>query len=255
MIASADAYAAPAALVRELRHVIALNEERAGNPILAGSLDRLRDWQAARLRNTYADLAADARYAPAIEFFESDLYGSGDFSRRDADLMRVVPTLVRFLPNAVVQCVAQAVELNAVSQELDRLLLARLPRVDGGFTVSDYCRAYRRAGEGSTRKHQIQLIGEVGAALDHYVHKRMLKTSLAMMRRPARMAGLAALQDFLERGFAAFRAMDGADDFLATIKARETALHEAITAGDSAPFPDPTVLLTRARPRAPQPSG
>lgn len=255
MTAAASAYAAPAALVRELRHVIALNEERGGNPILAGSLDRLRDWQAARLRNTYADLAADARYAPAIDFFESDLYGSGDFSRRDTDLMRVVPTLVRFLPDAVVQCVAQAVELNAVSQELDRLLLARLPRLDGGFTVADYCRAYRRAGAPLERKRQIELIGEVGAALDHYVHKRMLRTSLAMMRRPARMAGLAALQDFLERGFAAFRAMGGAEDFLATIKARETSLHDAIMTGDTAPFTDPTIVLSRAPRPAPQPMG
>src|SRR4051812_16480990 len=86
---------AAAALVRELRHVLALNEERAANPILAGALDRLRDWQAARLRNTYADLAAEPRYAPAIAFFQSDLYGSGDFSRRDADLMRTVPVLTR----------------------------------------------------------------------------------------------------------------------------------------------------------------
>jgi hypothetical protein len=255
MTASADAYAASAAaLVRELRHVIALNEERSGNPILAGSLGRLREWQAARLRNTYADLAADARYAPAIDFFESDLYGSGDFSRRDTDLMRVVPTLVRFLPAAVVQCVTQAVELNAVSQELDRLVLARLPRVDGGFTVGDYCRAYRRAGEPLARKRQIQLIGEVGAALDRYVRKRMLRTSLAMMRRPARMAGLAALQDFLERGFNAFRAMGDADDFLATIQARETELHDAIMAGNTAPFADPTIVLSRGRAHAKQPS-
>ena len=250
MTAPVDAHAASAALVRELRHVIALNEERSGNPILAGSLDRLREWQAARLRNTYADLAADPRYAPAIDFFESDLYGSGDFSRRDTDLMRVVPTLVRFLPEAVVQCVAQAVELNAVSQELDRLVLARLPRIDGGFTVADYCRAYRRAGEPLARKRQVQLIGEVGTALDRYVHKRMLRTSLAMMRRPARVAGLAALQDFLERGFAAFRAMGGAGHFLATIQARETALHDDIMAGNTAPFADPSIVLSRPRQHA-----
>jgi len=251
MTAAADALAASSALVRELRHVLALNEERATNPILAGALDRLREWQSARLRNTYADLAADARYGAAVSFFESDLYGSGDFSRRDADLMRIVPAMVRFVPTAVIGCVAQAVELNALSQELDRLLLTRLPRVDAGFTVSDYCRAYRRAGEPVARRRQIQLIGEVGSALDRYVHKRLLRTSIAMMRKPARRAGLGSLQDFLERGFAAFRAMGGADEFLATVQRRETELHDAIMSGKPAPFPDPTIVLAPRRPHTP----
>jgi hypothetical protein len=44
------------------------------------------------------------------------------------------------------------------------------------------------------------------------------------MRGPARMAGLADLQDFLERGFAAFRDLKGADEFLATLKERESAI-------------------------------
>jgi hypothetical protein len=243
--------AASAALVHELRHVLALNEARASNPFLAGALDRLREWQAARLRHTYADLAANRRYAGAVSFFQSDLYGGGDFSRRDADLMRVVPTLVRFMAESVVLCMAQAVELNALSQELDRLVLARLPRVDGGFSVADYCRAYRRAGEPAARRRQIELIGEVGTGLDRYVHKRLARTSLTLMRRPARLAGLASLQDFLERGFAAFHAMHGASEFLATVQQRESALTEAIMAGDIAPFSDPTIALATPRADAP----
>ena len=45
-----------ARLVHELKRTLAVNAERAGNPILAGALDRLRAWQAARLRQTYIDL-------------------------------------------------------------------------------------------------------------------------------------------------------------------------------------------------------
>ena len=60
---------AAAALVRELQRVHALHAARASNPILAGALERLGDWQARRLAATYADLARDARYADAIAFF------------------------------------------------------------------------------------------------------------------------------------------------------------------------------------------
>ena len=67
----------------------------------------------------------------------------------------------------------------------------------------------------------------------------MIRGALTMMRGPARVAGLGDLQAFLERGFSAFRRMDGAATFLATIHQRETALLDAIMAGASAPFTDP----------------
>src|SRR5689334_10954000 len=242
---SASRHPAHAALLRELGRTLALNAQRSANPILAGALDRLRAWQAARLRQTYADLAAQPRYAKAIRFFQEDLYGSGDFSRRDADLMRVVPAMVRVLPHELVACVAQAVELNALSHELDLLLLTHLPRADAAFSVADYCRAYRRAGEFTARRRQIELIGEVGGALDRYVHSRLVRTSLTLMRKPAHMAGLGALQDFLERGVAAFRSMGSADAFLDTVRQRETALHDAIAGGSVNPFPDPALALAR----------
>ncbi len=48
-----------------------------------------------------------------------------------------------------------------------------------------------------------------------------------MMRKPAVLAGLGDLQNFLERGYGAFRAMKGAEDFLGTITSREfELLHE-----------------------------
>ncbi|MET0204196.1 MAG: hypothetical protein ABW276_07795 [Casimicrobiaceae bacterium] len=227
------------ALVRELTRVARLHDERRTNPILAGSLERLADWQARRLRTTYADLAADPRYTAAVTFFQNDLYSGADYSRRDADLARVVPTMVKMLPEGVIATVALAMELNALSQELDRALLERLPRADAQFSVAEYCKAYRRAGNFPLRRRQIKLIGEVGAALDRYVQKPLVRTALAMMRQPARLAGMGALQEFLERGFAAFRAMGGADTFLRTIDERETRIMESIAGGATDAFPDP----------------
>src|SRR5213593_2965837 len=88
-------------LIHQLELARALHEQRAAEPQLAAALDRLANWQAHRLTATYADLARDPRYAQAIAFFRSDLYGPGDFSRRDADLARAVPIMVRVLPESV----------------------------------------------------------------------------------------------------------------------------------------------------------
>src|SRR5688572_29473266 len=111
--------ASAAHLVRAIEHVIRLHAEREENQPLAAALRRVSAWQARRLRGTYADLASQSRYAQAIAFFENDLYGGKDFAQRDADLQRVVPILVRMLPARVITTVAQAMELNALSQELD----------------------------------------------------------------------------------------------------------------------------------------
>ncbi|MEO8346451.1 MAG: hypothetical protein ABI607_12225 [Betaproteobacteria bacterium] len=244
---------ASVALVRELSRVQRLHAERTGNPILSGSLERVAYWQARRLAMTYADLATDARYAAAVAFFQNDLYGTGDFSRRDADLARVVPLMVKVLPERVIATVALTMELNALSQELDHVLLARLPRADGHFSVLDYCKAYRRAGNIPLRRRQIRLIVDIGTALDAHVGKPLTRTALAMMRQPARMAGLSGLQDFLERGFSAFRSMHGADEFLRVIETRELQILEAIVGGATDPFADP--LLFRQSSTAAGPTG
>jgi hypothetical protein len=231
--------AAIAALQREISRVQACSAARAADPALARALARLADWQVRRMRATYADLHASTRYAPAMTFFTTDLYGSPDFARRDGNLMRGVPAMRRLLPGNVLQTVVAAVELNALSRELDRAMIDRLAPDAARFTVADYCNAYRGMREYHRRERQIRLVGDVGAALDRYVRKPMLRGALTMMRGPARIAGLSALQDFLERGFAAFAHMRGAADFLATIESRETALHDAIVGGADDPFPDP----------------
>jgi hypothetical protein len=107
------------------------------------------------------------------------------------------------------------------------------------FSVVQYARAFRRAGDFDARRRQIELIGEVGRAIDHYGQKRSIRSALALMRTLARAAGFGALQDFLERGFASFRSMRGADEFLAIVDARERAILDAIAGGADAPFADP----------------
>ena len=225
--------------MRLLARMAQLHAARHADPVLRQALERLAFWQSHRMAASYADLAAQPRYADAIAFFQSDLYGSADFAQRDADLARVVPMLTRMLPARVVATIGDATELNVISQELDRGLLARLPRADGIFTVADYCRAYRWPGDLPARDRQIGLIGQIGAGLDDYVRKPMIRSALAMMRSPARLAGLFALHDFLERGFLAFRKMGGAGEFLATVDRRERELLAAIYAGENAPFAEP----------------
>jgi hypothetical protein len=200
---------------------------------------RLVERQSARIGRTYADLAANPRYRLAVEFFMQELYGPRDFSRRDHDLERISPILTRMLPAKVLHTVATAVELNVLSQELDNRLLEQLISEGCDFDRLDaiqYASAYRSCDNQDLRRAQIELTRDLGEDLDRVVRKPFIRKALTLMRPAAELAGLGDLQDFLELGFAAFRNMHGAGEFLNTVVDRESRILQRIFAGQPAPF-------------------
>ncbi len=199
----------------------------------------LERWQRERLVRTYADLRRHSRYGPAVEFFLDDLYGPKNFQLHEHHFDHIYPVMVRLLPSDVLNTVAQAVEFDALTGELDMDLLRVLVEdlgVTNGISEDAYAEAYRRCDNYDRRLRQIELVREVGADLDHLVHKRLVHAALRLARGPARLAGLGDLQDFLERGFTAFRNMRGADRLLDTIVQREKTILNRIYDRHPQPF-------------------
>ena len=201
---------------------------------------RLRAWQSARFLRTYPDLMASERYRAAAEFFLSDLYGPKDFSRRDEELERVLPMLTKFLSASAVHTLALGMELDILSESLDsalaRALLAGSQSAKADISEAAYAKAYRTCGNRPGREAQIDLLMQIGDALDHLTRKPLLKAAIALMKGPAHAAGFRALHDFLERGFRAFCDMGGGAEFLDIIRTRETLILERLFAGHPAPF-------------------
>ncbi|NNF66675.1 MAG: hypothetical protein HKM98_04105 [Gammaproteobacteria bacterium] len=200
----------------------------------------LSAWQTDRLSATYADFAAQKRYKKALEFFLSDLYGTSDFSQRDADIERVYPIMVRVLSESALHSMSLAVELHALSQELDSELIEKLRSdfdVDIGaqpelLDQSLYARAYLACDNYDLRLRQIELICESGQLLDKVVKHPVIYMTVRLARGPAHAAGFGELQDFIERGLKSFRKMKGADEFLAAVKQREVFILEQIFSGE-----------------------
>ncbi|MEO8384964.1 MAG: hypothetical protein ABI583_06975 [Betaproteobacteria bacterium] len=197
-------------------------------------LKEVKTWQQLRLARTYADLAADKRYAPATAFFLDELYGIKDSTERDRDLVRMYPTMKRLLPKFAFEAVTMALELDVLAEEFDQALTMALGRQT--LNETSYLKAFRIVGRHEDRLRQVVLMRAVGEGLDRMVRKPLIFSTLKMLRGPAKLAGLGEMQQFLEAGFTAFRHMKGADDFLATIAAREEALIERIMSGEADPF-------------------
>ncbi len=222
-------------LYRQLNRVASLREQMRNHPEDQLDRDRLRQWQADRLGRTHRDLLESERYGPAAEFFLTDLYGPGDCARRDADVMRVMPTAERLLPESGLKVLAQAIELDALSEEFDYLMVVALRRSGaiGRLTATTYALAYREVGEPERRAHQITLVTELGMTLDRLARKPFLGTTLKLVSGPAHLAGLGELFSFVERGYRVCHQMGRANEFLETIASRETAIMTALFDGDA----------------------
>lgn len=197
-------------------------------------LSELRRWQADRLRRSFAHFLADPTRRAAAEFFLNDVYGDHDFSRRDADIARVVPLMQRLLPDALLASVADAIELGLLTHAFDlrmaqvlESLAPRRRRLDGAL----YGTAYRACGLPRLRAHQIDLIARVGTDLGRGLKLPGVGLLLRLSRGPAQGAGLSELQAFLERGVEAFARLGDPQAFIAEIEQDERGLSRALFAG------------------------
>ncbi|MCU0812539.1 MAG: hypothetical protein MUE59_16210 [Thiobacillaceae bacterium] len=226
------------ALRRHLKTAKHLRLQANTEPAAARDRLRLREWQAGRLARTHADLLASPRFGEAAQFFLSDLYGPKDFSSRDEEVERILPLLIKMLPASALRTVALAVELDALSEELDSAMIAELSRAGLIDCIDEdaYAAAYRAVGCQAERERQILLIRETGEALDRLARKPLLSGMLKLMRGPAHLAGLGELHEFLERGFNAFRGMGSASEFLDAIDSKEQKLLARLFAGVASPF-------------------
>ena len=220
-------------LTGALGAVMSLRGQLAADPQLARRWRAVKQFQAERLRGTYRDLLATDRFREPCEFFLDELYGAHDFDRRDAEAQRVVPKLAKMLPARAVETLLLAVQLDEMSERLDSELARKLTVP---VTAASYAAAYPTVGSEEERERQIELVDEIGHALDKLARIPMLSTMLHMMKGPAEMWGLSHLHHFLQRGFDAFAGMRGAREFLETIRRRESAINRRLFARDPDPF-------------------
>jgi hypothetical protein len=209
-----------------------LRAAASSDPKAMAARQKLRAWQAERLARTHADLVAHPRFGDAAQFFLTDIYGANDQGARDAEIQRVVPTAAKVLSVAGIETVANAIELDALSEDLDAAMVTALGRRVATLDAAAYGKAYRKVDRRPDRERQIALIEELGQSLDRLTRQPFISATLTLMRKPAQLAGLGNLQNFLERGFTAFRKMGKSDELVGLIASRERKVLEALFAGD-----------------------
>lgn len=201
-------------------------------------LPEVRRWQAERLERSFNAFLKDPGTRPAARFFLNDVYGDHDFTRRDADIARVMPMMQGLLPQPLLASVADGIELGVLTHAFDLRMATALERSSRSRRLDEasYAQAYRTVGLPRLRGHQIGLIHHVGQGLGTALRMPKVGALLRFSRLPAKAAGLGELQGFLERGFDAFAQLGDIDGFLDQIDRSERAISRRLFAGDADPF-------------------
>lgn len=205
------------------------------DPLLA----RVREFQVARISNTYRDLTAQPQYAPVMQFFQEDLYGARDYTQRDHDAERVHNFLQKFLPPEMLQLATDAIELSRLTNALDAALLRILVdelNLSDALTPELYAEAYRRSDNYLERELQIELLVIVMGDSATTSHMLLTGPALKLAKGPAHAAGWHEMFSFLERGHHAFSRVKKPQIILDAIRTRETQIMRRIQTRDPDPF-------------------
>ena len=204
-----------------LARVAALREQ-AKDSGLSAPVHAVKQLQARRFRATYLDFMDEPRRVPATRFFLDELYGEHDFAERDAQFSRIAGALERIFPPALTVLAVDLAEMHALTETLDHQMAGHwLALGDGVAAPERYLRSWRLTGQRMERERQLAVVQHMGRELEKHTRSKSLLMALRLMRRPAQTAGLSALQQFLEGGFAAFATLGDAQGFLSTIAERE----------------------------------
>ena len=216
-----------------VKKVEQLRQSAASTPELSQAVSDIKAFQARRFNGTYFDLMQTEQYKPATLFFLEELYSEKDYSDRDAQFSRIASTLDRLFPKQVVQTAVVLAQLHSLTEDLDLAMAQQWLMTADSEPSSRYVATWNAVGRRADRMAQLNGALAVGQELVVLTRTPGLRMALKMMRRPAKLAGMGALQHFLELGFDTFAAMgnksaksqsEGTDFFLSTIKKRESAL-------------------------------
>lgn len=214
--------------------VAQLRQEAIKTPGLLEAVSHIKAFQAKRFTGTYFDLLHTSQYKPATQFFLEELYSEKDYSQRDAQFSRIAGTLARMFPAQVVQTAVSLARLHSLTEDLDlamakSYLNSAVSNTGNDNLIKRYIFAWRDVGRRHDREAQLSGALNVGEELITLTHTPGLRMALKIMRKPATLAGMAALQHFLESGFDTFAAMGNKEKntvnyFLTTVEMREKKL-------------------------------
>lgn len=184
-------------------------------------LEKLREFQIARLEETYRDLETHATLAPLGKFFIHDLYGRKEAPGREDTVRKVYKSIEDRLGDDAISGLKRLLRLYRITKEMDLQLVALLEERGGMLDVVTYETAYRDADVYDLRREQIELIDEAIRGVHKLARSKGVGKALSAFGWVAGAFGARELVEFLKRAWQAFHAVEDVGEFVLLIRRRE----------------------------------
>ena len=190
----------------------------------------LQEFQASRIRSTYADLAENPEYTNLVEFFFEQIYGPQDFGFRNDSIKSLHGKLSGILKGDIIDAVGKVIQLNDLSDELDFQMAEKMlaQNFDGELTMPVYQTFYSSLDNYDQRVQQIDLMLDTTRRIHTVSQMWMIGWTLKAVQQAAHLAGTGKIMDFLVQGYEAFKTVKNIDYFIETVEAREKTLNDRL---------------------------
>lgn len=212
------------------------------DPILNQRLHDAQNWLKERILNTHQELFNQPENQLMAKYFINRLYGGPDFD----DLAKQIERLLKYahkaekiLPENAIRTGLKSVGLAVLAMQLDEQVATQLLKdYPAEQKIDDEMMRLTliKLDQEKERLQQLDLLDELGSALDKYMRSFIMHTAFKMCKGTAAKYNFELMYDFIGEGFVAMKPLKSAAIFIKSFTAQERQIVENVHLGKQDPF-------------------
>ena len=212
------------------------------DPILNQRLHDAQNWLKERILNTHQELFNQPENQLMAKYFINRLYGGPDFD----DLAKQIERLLKYahkaekiLPENAIRTGLKSVGLAVLAMQLDEQVATQLLKdYPAEQKIDDEMMRLTliKLDQEKERLQQLDLLDELGSALDKYMRSFIMHTAFKMCKGTAAKYHFELMYDFIGEGFVVMKPLRSAAIFIKSFTAQERQIVENVHLGKQDPF-------------------
>ena len=212
------------------------------NPVLKNRLHEAQAWLKNRIQHTHQELFNQKENVLMAQYFINRLYGGPEFDDLAVQIERLLKyahKAEKIIPENAIKTGLKSVGLAVLAMQLDEQVAAQLLKDYPADQIIDdemMRQTLIKLDQYDARLEQLNLLDELGGALDKYMRSFIMHTAFKMCKGTASKYKFELMYDFIGEGFVAMKPMKSAANFIHAFTVKECEIVEKVHAGEPNPF-------------------
>lgn len=212
------------------------------DPVILQRLNDAQNWLKARIKDTHQAYFNEPENQLMAQYFLNRLYGGPDFDPLALQIERLLKyahKAEKLLPDNAIKTGTKSVSLAVLAMQLDEQIAIQLLKdfpANAPITDEMMRQTLLKLDQKEQRLVQLQLLDDLGEALDKYMRSFMMYAAFKMCKSAAHKYNFDLMYEFIQEGFVAMKPMKSAEKFIKTFSTVERDIIEKVHSGHPDPF-------------------